>query len=81
METLEQLRTFLAWCAALNVGLYVFAALAIVVARKRVSRVHAGMFGLEADEIERQYFAYLAQYKIVVIVFSVVPYLALVAMT
>ena len=81
METLEQLRSFLGWCAALNVGLYVSAALAIVVARKRISGLHAGMFGLEAAEVERQYFVYLAQYKIVVLVFSVVPYLALVAMT
>jgi len=35
------------------------------------------MFSLPEEDLSRAYFQYLAQYKIVVVVFNFVPYLAL----
>jgi hypothetical protein len=35
------------------------------------------MFGLEDADLSRAYFQYLAQYKILVFVFNLMPYLAL----
>ena len=42
-----------------------------------VTKIHGSMFGLEEVEISRQYFQYLAQFKIAVLVFNLVPYIAL----
>jgi len=35
------------------------------------------MFGLDPEDVSRDYVRYLAQYKIAIIVFSLVPYIAL----
>ena len=45
--------------------------------RPSISKIHGGMFGLEEADLSRAYFQYLAQYKIMVFVFNLMPYLAL----
>jgi hypothetical protein len=35
------------------------------------------MFGLDDTDLSRAYFQYLAQYKILIFVFNLMPYLAL----
>ncbi len=35
------------------------------------------MFGLDEKDLNRAYFQYLAQFKILIIVFNVTPYIAL----
>jgi hypothetical protein len=45
--------------------------------RGTISKIHGNMFGLEEAELSRAYFQYLAQYKILLFVFNLMPYLAL----
>ena len=42
---------------------------------------HGKMFGLSEADLSRQYFQYVANYKIAIVVFNLVPYIALVLMT
>lgn len=44
--TLDQFTEFMTWATALNVGLFVITAIAIMLAGGPISRIHAGMFGL-----------------------------------
>ena len=76
-ETLQQ---FLGWCTAINVALLAVTTLAAGPLRGAVQGIHARMFGLSEDDLKRAYFQYVAQYKIAVIVFNIVPYIALLMM-
>jgi len=77
MNTIEAIRGFFAWCSVINIGVLIFLSILMVSLRGITSRIHAKMFGLEESDISRAYFQFLAQYKIFVIVFSIVPYFAL----
>ena len=81
MNTIETLRTFFGWCTVINVGLLLLTTVALLLLRGTVSRIHARLFGLNEEDLARAYFQYLAQFKIAVIVFSLVPYAALCVMT
>lgn len=72
-----ELANFLGWCTLLNLGLLVASTVALWVARKPVAKLHARLFGIDADKLPAMYFQYLANYKIAIIVFNLVPYLAL----
>jgi len=77
MITLEILREFFGWCSLISIGLLMFSAIFIVLLRQPIARMHAKMFGLEESDLSRAYFQYLAQFKIAIIVFNIVPYFAL----
>ena len=77
MNTIEAMREFLGWCSVVNIGLLVCSVIILLSLHGPVSRIHAKMFSLDEGDVSRAYFQYLAQYKIAIIVFNVVPYLAL----
>ncbi len=77
MTTLDQITAVLGWCALINVVLLLVSSVAVMICRQQMTRMHAKMFGLGEDELARAYFRYLGNFKIAVIVFSLVPYLAL----
>lgn len=74
---ITQLTVFLAWCTAINFVLLLLATIALISLRGLATRVHGALFGLPQIILQEQYFQYLAQYKIMIIMFNLVPYLAL----
>lgn len=77
MTSIETLAAFLGWCTAINLGMLIFASLLLVPMRGAISKIHGKMFGLDEADLSRAYFQYLAQYKILIFVFNLMPYLAL----
>ncbi len=77
MNTIETVREFLGWCAVINVGLLMLSSILIIAIRERASRIHGKMFNLDEKCLSQAYFQILAQYKIAIIVFNIVPYFAL----
>ena len=77
MNSMETLTTFLGWCTAINSAMLLFASVMLVLTRGGLSKIHGKMFGLGDEDISRAYFQYLAHYKIAIIVFNFVPYVAL----
>ena len=77
MESTDSLREFLGWCTVINMGFLLIAALAVSALRDFMMSVHRRMYRLSDDDLGRAYFQYLAQYKIAVFVFNLVPYMAL----
>ena len=75
--TTETLTAFFGWCALINIGLMILTTVTLLVGQEPILRFHSRMFGLEKTELQRAYFQYLAQLKIAVLVFSIVPYIAL----
>lgn len=79
--SIEKLRTFLGWCTVINFGLFFFDVIKIVSIAEWASEVHADMFQIDATSIRQAYFQSLVYYKLAIIVFNLVPYVALRIMT
>lgn len=77
MHSLAAITTFFGWTTVVNFALLALSSLALILSRGTIARIHGAMFGLEAADLSRAYFQYLAQYKIAIIVFSLTPYVAL----
>lgn len=77
MNSLEALTSFLGWCTLINIGFLAFSTLMIKVAMDSISKIHSGMFSVPQSELPMLYLQYLSLYKILIMVFNVVPYLAL----
>ena len=74
---LDQFTEFMAWATAINLGLFIITAVSVMAIGGPISKIHGRLFGLDPDGIRSTYYDYIAIYKIVVLVFFVVPYLAL----
>ena len=77
MDSLDSLTRFLGWCTVINLGFLVFGSLAVTLVRDTISSIHGKMFGLSEADLSRAYFQYLAQYKIAIFIFNLVPYIAM----
>lgn len=81
MTSLQTVTAFFGWTTVINFVLLAVSTIALISMRGFISRVHAKMFGLNPEDVSRDYVRYLAQYKIAIIVFSMVPYIALTLMS
>lgn len=75
--TMESMTTFFGWCSILNIGMLVFYSFMIMVLRDWMAGFHGKAFGITKEVATRKYFGFLAKYKILTIIFSIVPYFAL----
>lgn len=75
--TLDQLTAVMGWATVINIGFLAAMGLSLMALRGTFAPLHARMFGLTEDEVNRAYFQYLANYKILTLVFCLAPYLAL----
>ena len=71
------LQNFLGWCTVINYGVLIFSALLIIVLRKPITKIHSKMMSIDEQELPRLYFSYLANYKMGIFLFNLVPYVAL----
>ena len=78
MSSLETLRAFFGWCTVINMGLLIIAAFVAGPMRSVLTGIHSKMYGLSEVDLSVAYFRYLADYKIAIVVFNLVPYIALV---
>jgi hypothetical protein len=77
MSVLEIITEAFGWCTAINIGVFVLAAILLVPMRRVVVSIHGRMFNLSEDDLSRAYFQYMAQYKIAILVLNLVPYIVL----
>jgi len=77
MFTIETFTIFLGWSTIINLGILAIASISVMLMRGSMASIHGKMFGLDTKDLSRAYFQYIAQYKIVVFVFNLVPYIAL----
>ena len=75
--TLVTMTTFFGWMIILNFGLLLFSTIALLAGRDKFTALHAGLFQMEQADVKNAYFSYLANYKILIIVFCLMPYIAL----
>ena len=75
---IEILREFLFWCLLLNMAIDTFTALVTLRLRNFMSGMHERLFGVSQQTVHTAFYIYLAAYKLLIIVFNFVPWLALV---
>ena len=75
--TIDQLTQFLGWCTLINLVFIVLTSILLVLFRASIGRIHQRLTGVSEPGLYRIYFQYLAAYKILFLVFNLVPYMAL----
>lgn len=74
---IPSLRAFFKWCSIVNIGLFAVSALMIWLASDLIYAIHGQMYGLSRESLDVVFFAFLGLYKIFILVFNLVPYVAL----
>ena len=75
--TVDILLGVLGWSTVINIGLLLWWSLWILFAHDFVYRIHSKWFKIPVEKFDAIHYAGMAFYKITIIVFNVVPYLAL----
>ncbi|MEZ4484753.1 MAG: hypothetical protein R2864_09180 [Syntrophotaleaceae bacterium] len=76
--TIDILRGFLAWCTVINLILYFFSFVVCALAGDWVYRLHTAWFPMSREAFNLAVYGFMGLYKLLIIVFNVVPYIALV---
>lgn len=77
MNTIEVIREFLGWCSVINISVLVLSTIMLTIMRSWIVSIHARMTGVDETDLPKIYIEYLGNYKILIFVFNIVPYLAL----
>ncbi len=81
MNSIDTLATFFGWCIVINLVLLTLAFFVFTVVREDFARLMSKLFGISTEESKITLFRMFHLYRLLFIVFSVVPYLALKAMS
>ena len=78
---IETLTAFLMWCTIINGGLLVFWSVMVMAAPDWVYRTQSKFFPISRDTFNVAIYVFLGAFKIVFLLFNVVPYVALLIAT
>ncbi|MEM8833790.1 MAG: DUF6868 family protein [Pseudomonadota bacterium] len=74
---LEQLISFFGWMALINIGVLIFSTFFSIMFRKTAHELHSKLFHVDKKDLDLIYIRHLANYKVLTIIFTIVPYFAL----
>lgn len=77
MDIIETMTLFFGWCSVLNIGILTITTILLIVFKNPISNIHSKMFGISNTDVVTEYFKYLGNYKIAIIVFNIAPYISL----
>lgn len=75
--SIELTRMFLLWCTVINYAILLAWFLVFTLAREWMWRLHGRWFQLSGEQFDALHYAGMSIYKIGVLVFNLVPFLAL----
>ncbi|WP_424926786.1 DUF6868 family protein [Amaricoccus tamworthensis] len=73
----QNLTAVFGWMTVINLAIYLWAALFIIIGRDRIYRLQAWMTGVPAEDWPRYDMDYLSRYKLGIMIFNIAPWLAL----
>ncbi len=74
---IQTLTTFFMWCTILNVALLSLSSLMCICAGDWAYRIQSKLFSISREAFNVVIYSFLALYKLLVIVFILIPYIAL----
>ena len=75
--SIEVLRSLLLWCTVINYGILLLWFLIFMSARGWIQRFHGRWFRLSDEQFDILHYAGMSIYKIGIMLFNLVPYVAL----
>lgn len=75
--TLSTLTSVFGWMSVINIALLIFSSLMLLGFRAPIIRIHQAITDLSEDQLRQAYLYFLAFFKLLIIVFNLVPYIAL----
>ncbi|MGE5237646.1 MAG: DUF6868 family protein [Chloroflexota bacterium] len=75
--SIEAVRDVFLWCTVINYGVLLWWFLVFILARDWIHRFHGRWFRLTAEQFDSIHYAGMAIYKIGILLFNLVPYVAL----
>ena len=74
---IDTLITFFGWCSLINIAVLVLSMLVLLIFRKPIAQIHSRLFGLEPEALPPVYMHYIGSYKLLILMFNLVPYVSL----
>jgi len=74
---IQALTRFFMWCTIINAGLLVFSFIMLLLAQDFVYSMHSKWFNIPRQTFNVAIYSFLGFFKIIFILFNLVPYLAL----
>ena len=74
---LDQLTEFFKWMTIINIVLLVLSSVLIMILKNVMCKMHGKLFGIKEDGVALVAYGYLGMYRVLVIVFNIVPYISL----
>jgi len=75
---IDSIRTIFMWCTILNVALLLLSSLICLGAGDWVYGIHSKWFSISRETFNVAIYSFLGLYKVLVFVFNLIPYIALV---
>ena len=79
--TIQMLRAFFGWCTVINGALLIWATLFCILAGDWIYRIHSRWFPMSHQAFTLVSYCFIGGMKIIVLMFNLVPYIALVALS
>ncbi len=76
MDT-QRLTAFFKWCSIINIAVFALSVIVIVAASDFIYLVHGQLFHMPREAFDVALYSFLGLYKISILVFNLVPYVAL----
>ena len=77
---LTDLKSLLGWCLVINYGVLIAWFFVVVTARDLVFNLHARLLGIDRNVAQAEHFKLFGQFKLLVMVLNLAPWLALLIM-
>jgi hypothetical protein len=74
---IQLLTSFFMWCTIINFGLLILFTIMIIPAEDLVYRIHSKWFSFSRETFNVVIYSFLGLYKIAILVFNLVPWIAL----
>jgi len=74
---IQTLTTFFMWCTIINGAMLVLSTIMFILAPDFVYRVQSKWFPIPKETFNVVFYSFIGLYKIIILVFNVVPYVAL----
>jgi len=74
---IQTLTAFFMWCTVLNFALLVLSSLICLCAGDWAYRIHSKWFSISRETFNVAFYSFLGLYKVLVLVFNLIPYIAL----
>ena len=78
--TIEQITDLFKWMTLINIGLLILSSVLIMILKNTIFKMHGKLFEIEKDKLAVVIYSYLGMFKLLIIVFNIVPYISLLLM-